>query len=96
MLSLTRSAALDFAPHGVLVNGVAPGPDATEPVRARYPDLAERAEIIVITQDDPAFPADADWVIHDADLALSWHHDIETVPTLLRVEQAASGQAVDS
>ena len=36
------------------------------------------------TQDDPAFPAGVD-AIHDADLAVSWHHDIETVPTLIRV-----------
>ena len=48
-------------------------------------DLHERAGLTVITQDDPAFPADADWVRHDADLAVSWHHDIETVPTLMRV-----------
>jgi len=37
----------------------------------------------VFTQDDPSFP-DAT-ATHDADLSLSWHHDIETVPTLLRV-----------
>jgi hypothetical protein len=49
-------------------------------------DLADRASLTVVTQDDPAFPVAADWVIHDRDLALSWHHDIETVPTLLRVE----------
>ena len=48
-------------------------------------DLHERAGLTVITQDDPNFPADADWVRHDDDLALSWHHNIETVPTLLRV-----------
>ena len=23
--------------------------------------------------------------MHDADLAVSWHHDVETVPTLVRV-----------
>ncbi len=48
-------------------------------------DLHDRAGLTVITQDDPSFPADADWVLHDRDLALSWHHDIETVPTLLQV-----------
>ena len=52
-------------------------------------DLHERAGLTVITQDDPAFPVDADWVHHDADLALSWHHGIETVPTLLRVVDGA-------
>ena len=48
-------------------------------------DLHRRVDLTVVTQDDPAFPTAADWVRHDSDLALSWHHDIETVPTLLRV-----------
>ena len=48
-------------------------------------DLHRRADLTVVTQDDPAFPTVADWVRHDSDLALSWHHDIETVPTLLQV-----------
>lgn len=38
----------------------------------------------VYTQDDPSFPAGVA-AIHDLDLSFSWHHDIETVPTLLRV-----------
>ncbi len=42
--------------------------------------------LTVYTQDDPAFPAGVGKVVHDADLAVSWHHDIETVPTLMRVE----------
>ena len=40
--------------------------------------------ITVYTQDDPTFPDDID-AIHDADLAVSWHHEIETVPTVIRV-----------
>ncbi|MYH78980.1 MAG: conjugal transfer protein TraF, partial [Acidimicrobiaceae bacterium] len=55
-------------------------------------DLHERAGLTVVTQDDPHFPADADWVHHDADLALSWHHDIETVPTLLQVSEGVGEQ----
>ena len=55
-------------------------------------DLAERAGLTVITQDDPGFPAEADWVVHDEDLALSWHHDIETVPTLMRVAEGAPAE----
>jgi hypothetical protein len=47
------------------------------------PLLAE-FEATIYTQDDPTFPTGAD-PIHDADLAISWHHDIETVPTLIRV-----------
>ena len=55
-------------------------------------DLHERAGLTVITQDDPSFPVDADWVRHDDDLALSWHHDIEAVPTLLRVSGGVGEQ----
>jgi hypothetical protein len=42
----------------------------------------------VYTQDDPSFPAGVE-AIHDEDLSLSWHHDIETVPTLIRVADGA-------
>jgi len=52
-------------------------------------DLHDRAGLTVITQDDPHFPVDADWVRHDGDLAISWHHDIEVVPTLLRVVEGS-------
>lgn len=42
----------------------------------------------VYTQDDPDFPDGID-AIHDEDLAVSWHHEIETVPTLIRVVDGA-------
>ena len=58
-------------------------------------DLHDRAGLTVITQDDPNFPADADWVRHDADLALSWHHGIETVPTLMRVCEGVGEQRTE-
>jgi hypothetical protein len=48
--------------------------------------LLARFEATVYTQDDPSFPSSVS-AIHDADLAVSWHHDIETVPTVLRVMQ---------
>jgi len=48
-------------------------------------DLAQRAGLTVYVQDDPGFPASVTDRIHDDDLSLSWHHGIETVPTLLRV-----------
>ncbi len=38
----------------------------------------------VFSQDDPQFPSGFD-VIDDTDLRVSYHHDIDTVPTLLRV-----------
>jgi thiol-disulfide isomerase/thioredoxin len=53
--------------------------------------LAEATALTVYTQDDPAFPPTVT-PIHDHDLAVSWHHDIETVPTVIRV---ADGVEVD-
>ena len=47
-------------------------------------DLARRADLTVFTQDDPAFPPGVA-AVHDGDLGVSWHHDIETVPTIMRV-----------
>lgn len=52
-------------------------------------DMAERADITVVTQDDPSFPRAAQWVVHDDDLAMSWHNQIETVPTLLRIDNGS-------
>ena len=46
--------------------------------------LAAEIGITVFTQDDPTFPEGLDPTF-DRDLAVSWHHDVETVPTLLRV-----------
>jgi hypothetical protein len=48
--------------------------------------LLAQFEATVYTQDDPKFPSSVS-AIHDADLAVSWHHDIETVPTLLRIHE---------
>ncbi|GAC1656886.1 MAG: hypothetical protein NVS9B1_13270 [Candidatus Dormibacteraceae bacterium] len=46
--------------------------------------------LLVVTQDDPAFPPGGK-AVHDADLELSYRHEVEIVPTLLRVER---GQVV--
>ena len=46
---------------------------------------ASGASLTVYTQDDPTFPTSVA-ALHDADLSMSWHYDIETVPTLLRIE----------
>jgi hypothetical protein len=51
-------------------------------------ELAERTQCTVFSQDDPEFPDDPA-PIHDEQLALSWHHQIETVPTLIRVVDGA-------
>ncbi len=58
-------------------------------------DLAERADLTAITQDNAEFPQAAPWVIHDADLALSWHHDVVTVPTLMKVENGAPTESIE-
>src|SRR4051812_24857248 len=50
-------------------------------------EIAARGHsLTVYTQDDPAFPDTAARRVDDRDLVVSWHHRIETVPTLLRVE----------
>jgi hypothetical protein len=46
--------------------------------------LAAAGPLTVYTQDDPDFPGDPA-AIDDTDLSVSWHHEIETVPTLIRV-----------
>ncbi|MCG8417560.1 MAG: thioredoxin family protein [Proteobacteria bacterium] len=47
--------------------------------------IAKQASLTVYTQDDPGFPPGVE-AVDDTSLAVSWHHDIETVPTLLRVQ----------
>jgi hypothetical protein len=50
-------------------------------------ELAARGRALTVyTQDDPAFPDTVALRIDDHELVVSWHHHIETVPTLLRIE----------
>ena len=53
-----------------------------EPVLA---DIAARAGLTVVTQDDPGFPDTVEARLDDTNLHVSYTHDIETVPTLVRV-----------
>ncbi len=46
----------------------------------------EAGPVLIVTQDDAAFPDHLE-PLHDHDLAISWHHRIETVPTLIRVSE---------
>ncbi|MGI8794482.1 MAG: thioredoxin family protein, partial [Acidimicrobiales bacterium] len=46
--------------------------------------LMDATDLTVYSQDDPGFP-DGMVVVDDTDLAISWAHDIVTVPTVLRV-----------
>jgi len=55
------------------------------PVVQRLAKESGATPFTVFTQDDPSFPNGVD-SIDDTDLAMSWHHNIETVPTLIRVE----------
>ncbi len=48
-------------------------------------ELAERGKLTIYSQDDPGFPAGLT-VEDDRSLQMAWHHDVEVVPTLLRVE----------
>ncbi len=50
--------------------------------------LATSIDLTVYTQDDPAFPA-SPAALHDANLSISWHHEIETVPTVIKVVNGA-------
>ncbi len=56
--------------------------------------LAETSGLVAYTQDDATFPVAGDWVIDDTDLVVSWHNDIETVPTLIRVENGAEVERI--
>jgi len=62
-----------------------------EPVLAELVDHAVRSgtRLTVFTQDDAEFMAglggQCSEVLHDHDLAMSWHHEIDTVPTLMAV-----------
>jgi hypothetical protein len=55
------------------------------PVLAR---LASKVRLTVFSQDDPTFPPGTS-VVDDRSLEFSWHHAIEAVPTLFRVQDGA-------
>jgi hypothetical protein len=50
--------------------------------------LAKQCSLTVYSQDDPAFPPGLT-PVDDRSLEISWHHQIEAVPTLIRVEGGA-------
>jgi hypothetical protein len=55
-----------------------------EPVYRQFAESGRRC--VFYTQDDPAFPPGVDAVIDDTDLEQSFRMEIETVPTLIRME----------
>ena len=56
-----------------------------EPVLTQL-DTASGVELTVFTQDDATFPSGVASVAFDGDLDYSYHHDIETVPTLISLD----------
>ena len=81
-MSLSQPTAL---PEGLvaIVKEDCPTCELVVPVLCQ---LAERTDLTVFTQDNPDFPAEIGDRHFDEDLAISWHHEIETVPTLLMVK----------
>jgi hypothetical protein len=55
--------------------------------------LQSSHSITIYSQDDASFPDGAE-VIHDADLAFSWHNNIETVPTVIKVVNGAETERI--
>lgn len=49
--------------------------------------------VVVFSQDDPDFPADA-VVVDDRDLSMSYRWDIETVPTVIRIVEGVESQRI--
>ena len=81
-MSLNESPTL---PEGlvVVVKKDCPTCELIVPILVR---LEKEAQLTVVTQDDAAFPAELEERHFDGDLSFSWHHNIETVPTLLVVK----------
>lgn len=63
-----------------------------EPVLAQLQDAG--VALTVYSQDDPTFPDQLGGAIDDSDLDVSWHLDLDTVPTVLRVEGGRETQRI--
>ena len=87
MAARQASPARPALPEG-LVAFVKRGCPTCELVAPVLAQLAAKAKLTVYTQDDLAFPAGLS-PEDDTRLARSWHWQIETVPTLLRIENGA-------
>jgi len=78
----------DTAPAPTLPNGIViivkEECETCQTVVPVLQQLHAATELTVYTQDNASFPS-APTAVHDADLAVSWHHEIETVPTVIVV-----------
>ncbi len=52
------------------------------------------ADLTVYSQDDPGFPATVKAVRDDTNLEFSWHNDVETVPTLIKVKNGVEVERI--
>ena len=50
-------------------------------------NLGEAGKLTVVLQDEMDFPYEADWVLDDRDLEISWNLNLDSVPTLLRFDK---------
>jgi hypothetical protein len=55
--------------------------------------LRSADDLVVYSQDDPTFPDGCD-PVDDQTLGFSWHHDVETVPTLIRVSDGTEQERI--
>ena len=85
---MSDASAIPVLPNGLVV--IVKRECATcELVAPLLADIATaEVPLTVYSQDDPTFPGTVP-ATHDADLAISWHHDIETVPTMIVVRDGA-------
>ena len=71
--------------------------NAVEERTTVVPAMKEIAEsgirLTVYSQDDPGFPEDVPGVVDDTALEASFHFDIETVPTLIRMKEGERGRS---
>ncbi|MFQ5857122.1 MAG: thioredoxin family protein [Anaerolineae bacterium] len=85
MKDMNKANFMTALPDGLIavVKRDCPTCALVEPVLARL--SSGETPLTVYTQDDPAFPRGATTVIDDTSLECSYHLNIETVPTLIRV-----------
>lgn len=92
VVAVTDSSSAPTLPDGLVAVVKRDCPTCTLVVPALEQLAADRS-LTVYTQDDPAFPESLS-PVDDTELAVSWHHDIETVPTLIEVADGAEVRRV--
>ena len=53
-------------------------------------NLGKAGKVTVVLQDEIDFPSEADWVIDDKELEVSWNLNLDSVPTLLQICSSSS------